>query len=201
MKESLLISPSYAELNRKLHETDPRYGASSEKWAPVISKLAERNNLGSILDYGSGKGDLERALHQHWAGAPVCEVVSYDPAFPDKTFKKPCDLVVCTDVLEHVEPEYVSAVLDDIRDMTRSLAFVVVSTMAAEKVLEDGRNAHLSVHSAKWWTEQIWDRFEIVRFERVGSDIRYVLARELQLVKKSALKEKVILPGPGVAVA
>jgi hypothetical protein len=199
LSASPLITPSYAELNRKLHESRADYGAGSEKWVPVAAKLAEGNNLGSILDYGAGKGDLERCLRQHWAGAPVCEVFSYDPAVPGMEFKRPCDLVMCTDVLEHVEPECVEAVLDDLRDMTLGMAFVTVSTMPAEKVLEDGRNAHLSLHDARWWTEKLWDRFEIVRFERVGADVRYVMARELRFMKKS--KTKVELPQQGVAFA
>jgi hypothetical protein len=197
LSASPLITPSYAELNRKLHESRADYGAGSEKWVPVAAKLAEGNNLGSILDYGAGKGDLERCLRKHWAGAPVCEVISYDPAVPGMEFKKPCDLVICTDVLEHVEPECVEAVLDDLRDMTLGMAFVTVSTMPAEKILEDGRNAHICLRDARWWTQQLWDRFEIIRFERVGGDIRYVMAREIMVTRK----QKKSIPAEGVAFA
>jgi hypothetical protein len=197
-----LITEPYRELNKKLHERDPMYGASSGKWAIVASKMAEKNQFASILDYGAGKGDLERGLRQHWAGAPVCEVISYDPAVPGMEFKKPCDLVVCTDVLEHVEPECVDAVLDDIRDLTKQLAFITVSTMPAEKTLEDGRNAHVSLHDARWWSDKIWDRFEVIRMERVGQDIRFVCAREVQLVRKAkAPRNSVVLSETGVAFA
>lgn len=201
MSESPLISENYRDLNKKLHESDPGFGASSKKWVPMVAKIAEQNQFASILDYGAGKGDLAGGLNEYWAGAPVCEVISYDPARPGMETKKPCDLVVCTDVLEHIEPECLEAVLDDILAMTRGMAIVTVSTIPAEKCLADGRNAHLIQQDAKWWTDKIWSRFEVLRLERVGGDVRFVLAREVQLVKKK-VKPDVALQAPqGIAFA
>jgi hypothetical protein len=185
----MLISESYRKLNQRLHEEDPKYGTSSEKWTPAIAKMAEQNQCSSILDYGAGKMDLERSLKQHWAGVPVCKLISYDPAVDGHGHKEPCDLVVCTDVLEHIEPECLDDVLNDIRDMTLKIGFLSVCTIPAQKTLSDGRNAHLIQEGAKWWADKIWDKFEIVRFERVGADVRFVVAREVRLVKKSSQKE------------
>ena len=43
----------------------------------------------------------------------------------------------------------------------------------------------------KWWTEAIWRRFEIIRMERRGGDVKFVCAKEIQLVIKSKEHRKV----------
>jgi len=37
----MLITDQYRELNAQLHDTNPHYGVSSSKWAPVVAGLAE----------------------------------------------------------------------------------------------------------------------------------------------------------------
>jgi hypothetical protein len=61
------------------------------------------------------------------------------------------DLVVCTDVLEHVEPELLDTVLRHLRSLARKAVFVVIATRPSNKTLSDGRNAHLIVETAEWW--------------------------------------------------
>jgi 2-polyprenyl-3-methyl-5-hydroxy-6-metoxy-1,4-benzoquinol methylase len=68
---------------------------------------------------------------------------------------KPSDVVVCTDVLEHIEPEKLDAVLDHILRLTGYFAHLVISTRPANAVLPDGRNAHLIVETPDWWLEKI----------------------------------------------
>ena len=70
----------------------------------------------------------------------------YDPAIPDwADAPEPCEMVACIDVLEHIEPELIGNVLDDLQRVTRSIGLFTMATMPAVKVLEDGRNAHLIV--------------------------------------------------------
>ena len=84
---------------------------------------------------------------------------------------KPCEMVVCTDVLEHVEPDKLDAVMDHIFRLTGKLAYFVISTRFANAVLPDGRNAHLSIHDADWWITGLrelgWVNLEI----EVGKDL------------------------------
>jgi hypothetical protein len=70
-------------------------------------------------------------------------------------------MVVCTDVLEHIEPENVDDVLDDLQALTRRVGFFVIATRPAKKILEDGRNAHLIQHGLDWWLPKLWTRFHI----------------------------------------
>jgi hypothetical protein len=64
-------------------------------------------------------------------------------------------------VLEHIEEEYLDAVLLDLQEITRNLGFFSVHTGPAMKVLPDGRNAHLIQKPSSWWLPRMCERFEI----------------------------------------
>lgn len=149
----MLISESYRFLNRQLHE-EGSYGRKGDKWADRVKELIVEFQPSTILDYGCGQGALARALD--------VEVQEYDPAILGKnTLPAPADLVVCTDVLEHVEPECVEDVLDHLQSVTRVALFAVISTRPAKKILADGRNAHLLVKDWEWWQYRLSERFEL----------------------------------------
>jgi len=146
----VLISEAYREMNESLHTLRPTYGASGHRWAERIAEL----DYTDILDYGCGKGTLGKAL-----GFSIKE---YDPAIKGKDSEPdPAALVVCTDVLEHIEPEHLDAVLAHIKSLTKERAFLVVATRPANKTLPDGRNAHLIIEPLSWWMRQIEKYFQI----------------------------------------
>jgi 2-polyprenyl-3-methyl-5-hydroxy-6-metoxy-1,4-benzoquinol methylase len=148
------ISDEYLALNQQLHRAPRGFGASGRKHASEITAVAAVMGVNSILDYGCGLGTLKRALlEQGWVG----EIAEYDPAVAGRdVLPTPADLVVCTDVLEHIEPDRLAAVLEHIRALTRRAAFLVIATQPAHKLLADGRNAHLIVESPEWWTARIF---------------------------------------------
>jgi hypothetical protein len=160
----MMISPEYREMNAALHASNAAYGTSGHKWATDVSDLVKAAGLESVLDYGCGKDTLKEAL-----GPRSFEFRSWDPAFHDHV-PQPADLVVCTDVLEHIEPDCLSDVLDDLRRCTLKFAFLVIATRPAKKTLADGRNAHLLVRSAKWWLPKIMDRWTMINFVDMGGE-------------------------------
>ena len=144
-----MITDNYKELNRKLHEADPHYGTSGHKYAEPVRELSMYGRLG-ILDYGAGKCTLSKVL------GPAYRVTNYDPCVPGlDTRPEPHDVVVCTDVMEHIEPEFVDSVLSDIRALTKQAAFFSIAIRPARKTLEDGRNAHVSLKTIPEWKELI----------------------------------------------
>lgn len=149
----MLISPGYVALLRDLHAAPRGFGASGKKHADTVLSYAVHSGSLSILDYGCGQGKLSEELRALGWGAELRE---YDPAIPGRDAPPhPADIVTCTDVLEHVEPDTLDAVLVHIRSLTLRAAYFVVSTQPAHKVLGDGRNAHLIVESAAWWATRI----------------------------------------------
>jgi hypothetical protein len=105
----------------------------------------------------------------------------YDPAIPGKdTLPSFADLVVSTDVLEHIEPDRLDSVLGHLRMLARKAVFVVVSLKDSNKILADGRNAHLIIRPSKWWLK----RFVQVGFtvKRAPSVARKKKSHELTVV-------------------
>jgi len=161
----MLISERHIELNRELHRRNPTFGTSGKVWSPGVLSFAEIVRAESILDYGAGRGTLVASFP---CGVPY-RVVEYDPAVDGKMDRPaPADVVVCGDVLEHIEPECLDDVLDDLHFLTQKGIFLVIGTHPAMKTLADGRNAHLIVKPARWWLERIWDRWNLHEFHDYG---------------------------------
>lgn len=160
------ISAEYLDQQKELHR-NPTYGLASLSFAPIVRELVTRYNIRSISDYGAGKQNLLRGLNE--LGLTGFDYFPYDPAFPEYGEPKPADLVCCIDVLEHIEPAFLDAVLDDLRTITVKRGFFSVNCGPAMKFLSDGRNAHLIQEPASWWLPRLRHHFEINQLENVAS--------------------------------
>jgi hypothetical protein len=171
-----LISDEYRELQRKLHETSG-YGIASLHYAPMIARAIEAARADELLDYGAGKGRLGQALAQH-LGRPL-RIHPYDPAVPEWSAPpRPCRFVACIDVLEHIEPELLDNVLDDLRRVTAGIGVFTVHTGPAGKTLPDGRNAHLIQQPPEWWLPRLEARFDVVSVNPFPHGFAVVVARK-----------------------
>jgi len=154
MQAGALITADYCALQRALHARPEGYGGKGRRWAGVVAWLANREGAVSVLDYGCGQGTLSLALRQLAPFGLACR--EYDPAVPGKdAAPRSADLVVCTDVLEHVEPDRIDDVLTHIRLLAQKAIFAVVSLRSSNKTMDDGRNAHLIVEVADWWRAKV----------------------------------------------
>jgi len=145
-----LFTPAYLETQRLLHAEPRGYGGKGDKWAPAVRVLVDRYGATSVLDYGCGQGSLLTALRLE--PMPGVRLAEYDPAIAAKAARPSfADLVVCTDVLEHVEPDCLPAVLRHLGELARKAIFLVVATRPSNKTLTDGRNAHLILENDTWW--------------------------------------------------
>ena len=152
-----LITDEYREMQAKLHE-DANYGIASTFYAPIVDKVIQSNQVKEILDYGAGKCRLRDSLTSSVKYTP------YEPSNPlwaDKP--EPCEMVVCIDVLEHIEPECLDDVLDDLQRLVIKYGFFTIHTGPAQKVLPDGRNAHLTQEPLSWWNEKLESRFTMIK--------------------------------------
>ena len=168
----MLFTPEYIELNRELH-SHGKYGLSGYKWAKAVDKLARGYEAKTLLDYGCGQGTLAMGLQQY-APLPYF-VLEYDPAIAGKE-EKPArsDIVVCGDVLEHIEPDCLYPVLDDLANIARVAVFLVVATQPAMKTLADGRNAHLIVERNEWWLDKLMYRWRMNAFKDLGGEFLFI---------------------------
>lgn len=171
-----LISDEYRELQRELHR-NPDYGVASVKFAPLVAEVIRANNARELLDYGAGKGRLGQELRRILA-APLT-IHHYDPAIPEWSEPPaPCEMVACIDVLEHIEPDLLDNVLDDLQRVVAKVGVFTVHTGPAAKVLKDGRNAHLIQQPLSWWLPRFLARFELMSFSRMPNGFWIIVEKK-----------------------
>ena len=162
---SAVITEAYRALNAQQHHDRQEWGLQSIKYWKAVKEVCDRNGFASLLDYGCGKRSLERALTPFGI-----KVTNYDPAFPELAASpEPHDFVVCTDVLEHVEPECLDAVIADLVRVTKQIGFFVVATRPSLKNLPDGTNPHRIVENRDWWLSKLAPFFNVTPIEDAAS--------------------------------
>lgn len=160
---SALISEEYRKMQEELHR-NPNYGVASVQYAPIVVQVLDQVHPTELLDYGAGKGRLGETLKTLMPNPP--QIRHYDPARPEwAATPQPAPFVTCIDVLEHIEPDLLDNVLDDLQRVTAGYGVFTVHTGPAVKVLADGRNAHLIQEPPDWWLPRFMCRFELVMFQ------------------------------------
>lgn len=160
---STFYSDEYQELLKQYRKQRPDWGNTGHTIAAEIRNLMRGNHYTSVLDYGCGNGSLKTAL---LVNPPpdlrICD--EYDPGVegkeicPDKTY----DLVVCRDVLEHVEPRYLENVLTHLARLTGKMLWCQIAYVPAPAILPDGQNSHVCLMSPIAWKQRIEVFFEDV---------------------------------------
>jgi hypothetical protein len=163
MSDLETISNDYLKQQKQLHE-NPNYGVASLSYAPIVKQLLDQTGLKAISDYGAGKCNLRKGLHD--LGKRDFDYFPYDPVFPEYGPPKPAPFVACIDVLEHIEEPYLDAVLDDLKSITPHIGFFSVHTGPAIKTLPDGRNAHIIQQPTSWWLPRLCQYFEIGHLQK-----------------------------------
>jgi len=155
---------------------DYRKFAPGENHADDI--LNEIKKPCKVVDFGAGTG--RGALKIHQAGYPVVMIDLADNCL-DKEVEKALngnfqimegclwdpiyvkgDYGYCTDVMEHIPPEKVDAVLDNI---TRAVphGYFNISTIQDSFGKIIGEPLHLTVMPWDWWVSEIMDRVTITK--------------------------------------
>jgi hypothetical protein len=161
MTERRTITDEYRKLQQALHQ-NPNYGVASAHFAPLVAEILKSTGVQTLCDYGAGKRNLIKALHQ--AGIEPT-YFPYDPAFPEYGEPTPADLVCCIDVLEHIEPDLIENVILELSQITRRVGFFSVHMGPAGKTLADGRNAHLIQKPTSWWLIRLCKYFDVLQLQ------------------------------------
>lgn len=135
----------------ELHAINAGYGKTGERLLPYIQPLIQDSKAQRILDFGCGKGALGKLLVELG-----CNVTLYDPYVPEFS-NRPTgdfDLILCTDVFEHIPKSEIDAVLGSLALLSDKVVFVISLTFA-DAMLPNGSNAHCTIESEEWWCEKI----------------------------------------------
>jgi len=139
----------------------------------------DKLGISHLLDYGCGSNlSLRETLKPERPITYQC----YDPGVPEYSEAPvPAELVTCIDVLEHIEPMYLEDVLDHLEDLAEVALFASVHMGPAGKVLEDGRNAHLTQEPPAWWLPKFLKRFDLQTFQMVSPVEFFIIANNSAL--------------------
>lgn len=156
----MLISETYRAEQQRLHEL-PNYGVMGHAYGALVRGIMTQMGVQEVLDYGAGKQALKQYMY------PGTYYRAYDPGVEELAeTPKPAQFVTCIDVLEHIEPELLDNVLDDLKRVTLQAIFATVHCGPAVKILSDGRNAHLIQQPVQWWLPKLMDRFDVHTFSK-----------------------------------
>jgi len=147
----VLISDKHRDNYREYYKRLPSIDERPSRWQPYLESLMESFDAQTLLDYGCGGYPRLQEHMKHHA------VTSYDPALPGHDYLplNPFDLVVCIDVLEHVEPSTLDDVIDYLKHVTGKALLISVSTSPSTKLLPDGSPWHCHVQPKEYWDKKL----------------------------------------------
>lgn len=162
----LLITPEYQALLRERY-TRPHWGGGGYHHVRDMARFARQLGATRILDYGCGRGTFKKAFLALPDIPKNYDVREYDPGIIGKDARPaPADLVVCTDVMEHVEPKFLQPTLKFIRRLSIRGTYFIIAWSPSRTKLADGRNAHLIVQHPAWWLDVVENAgFNIIEFQ------------------------------------
>lgn len=153
------ISEQYQQMVSQVHQ-EHKWGASSGKWVGTVRSIMRQRGLRTLLDYGCGQGVLLKRMKQYYG----LQLTGYDPGIAELK-QKPTgkfDIVVSTDVFEHIEEEYIDAVLSEINEYMLDCGFFTICLKLAQTGwLPDGRNAHILIRTRQWWMSKLKEYFDV----------------------------------------
>lgn len=158
--------PSYGDFAPGLHELagalkwmQPTQGASITDWGSGSGKASD-----ALVDRGFKVRMVDIAANAYRGKhGPVIEACLWDlPATLEAT-----DYGYCTDVMEHIPPERVDAVLSGIAQRTTKACFFQIALYHDRFGAQVGAPLHLSVFPPAWWVERLGNHFARVETHQV----------------------------------
>ncbi|MEQ9411656.1 MAG: hypothetical protein RIK87_28335 [Fuerstiella sp.] len=149
-----IVNPQLRDQYAQLHSAE-QYGAGSARFALHIQACISDLKPRHILDYGCGQSLLGRELDLGTA-----TYHRYDPAIAEiaEVPVRAADLVINTDVMEHIPKPDLSEVLAHQRSLSAHV-FFNIATRKASQYLPSGENAHCTIMTAQQWLRTIWTHF------------------------------------------
>lgn len=140
------------------------WGNSAGKYAgeTVCALLKEHPEIETILDYGCGSGSLKKYIEEE--GITDRKWTLYDPGVEE--LKEPptgkFDLVITTDVLEHVEEIMLNKVINNLRELTGRFLYSEIACYYSGIVFADGpypgEDLHINMKCPDVWQMRLQHR-------------------------------------------
>lgn len=150
----------YIKQYKLLYKRKKNYGKTSIKLYDMLKKIINDLNISSVLDYGCGKSKLLDLIKKN----SKIKIFKYDPAIKkySKLTKNKTDLVICTDVLQHVPLYDLDRVLKEIKSKGIYILFYIKCTNHKTK-LPNKTYANCTVYDKKWWLEKLSNYYDDIK--------------------------------------
>lgn len=184
-------SQEYRDLLTKMHKENRKWGAEF-KSAPIPQMLIdtiEKYKPKTILDFGCGKGMLVQRLSSMY---PDITITGWDPSH-EVELSGLYDMIISTDVLEHVETDYVNDTIKDLCNRANVCQYHIIACYEATAVLPDRRNAHLTVMTPSWWQDKFLSNNAKIVKEQVDVILKDRLAHDPLYTENHTSGKKVVL--------
>jgi hypothetical protein len=161
------------------------------RWSPgehcatrAIARLAMKPG-DSVTDFGCGTGRACAVFQRH--GLTV-HAIDHAENCLDPEIRVPLEIAClwelspapattygfCADVMEHIPPGRIDAVLAAIAARVRRAAFFRISTVPDGCGKLIGERLHLTVEPAAWWVERVGRVFEVAHWRAEAGDVEIV---------------------------
>ena len=150
----------YIKQYELLYKIKKNYGKTSIKLYDMLEKIINDLNILSVLYYGCGKSKLLDLIKKN----KKIKIYRYDPAIKkySKLTKNKTDLVICTDVLQHVPLYDLDRVLKEIKSKGIYILFYIKCTNHKTK-LPNKTYANCTVYDKKWWLEKLSNYYDDIK--------------------------------------
>lgn len=153
-----MITDAYAAHLRKEHDGS-KWGSTGARFAGELfaQRIACRPYLKTVLDFGCGKGTMKPFLLERFPNLTISE---YDPgiAGKDKLPKGQFDLVMSSDVMEHIEPHLLEETIGILDGLTGLVSMHDIACSPTFKLFGEGpykgQDLHLIIEEPEWWRVQ-----------------------------------------------
>lgn len=151
----LQLSSLYAEAHESgLASVTPDRLFDGASFAPHVERIKviiSATGARTMLDYGSGKAT---AVRDRTRLLGLDSITCFDPGVPEfSTFPagQKFDLVISTDVMEHIPEQDLPWVIHEMFSAARLALFANIANFPAHKILPNGENAHVTLRPLAWW--------------------------------------------------
>ena len=153
--------------------------APGERYLPLFLQVAG-DRRGTVLDAGTGSGKGAVALAGAGFTPTLCDLTDEGLTEEAKQFRfvnaclwndlravapvfsRKWDWVYCTDVLEHIPPQFTMLVISRLLEVAKKGVFLTVSVEPDVFGLWIGRPLHQTVQPYEWWKASLTELGEVV---------------------------------------
>jgi 2-polyprenyl-3-methyl-5-hydroxy-6-metoxy-1,4-benzoquinol methylase len=145
-------------------------GGGKGRILPLIKDVIKKYDAIRVLDYGCGygndwhmplvpNGDSDKITTPQLFGEKLVGFHRYDPAYELYSADPPglFNVIICTDVMEHVPMEDIPEVLKHIRSKctTDGIVLFSIPTIPSKNAFLDGENMHCTIMDGQEWKKII----------------------------------------------